>query len=199
MASDQIILSFVQSSLEKTGHWPDHLAWKTSSIVWLPMWGKSFSLKPVWKASLPALYICCNFFPYQAPLDTLKYQLLSGSLNVVSPPGWTRSAPSAFAHRTSAPVPLVAPAELPTGCLCLSWRRARLRRARLDAELQMWSPSHHSACWATLDTSQDVLGARAHSSVPKDFLIPRILSLLFIANYDYFCNSLKHTLLLLYF
>lgn len=36
------------------------------------------------------------------------------------------------------------------------------------------------------------LAARAHSSIPKDFLLPRILLVLFIVNYDYFCNSLKH-------
>lgn len=74
------------------------------------------------KASLPALYICRNlhFFSYQAPLDTLTYWLRSDSLIVVSSPGWTRPALSASAHRTSASAPLVAPAELPTGCLCLS-------------------------------------------------------------------------------
>lgn len=71
------------------------------------------------KASLPALYICHHFFSYQAPLDTLRYWLLSDSL--VSSPGWTRPAPSASAHKTSASAPLVAPTELPTGCLCLSW------------------------------------------------------------------------------
>lgn len=101
----------------KIGCWPDHLAQKTSSTAWLLLWGKNSSLKPVWKASL----LFCHFSSYQAPLDTLRYRLLSGSLDVVSSPGWARPAPSALAHRTSASAPLVARAELPTGCLCPYW------------------------------------------------------------------------------
>lgn len=123
-ASDGIRSHYLQLcpiKSRKIGHWPDHLAQKTSLIAWLPLWGKSFSLKPVWKASLPALYICCHFLPYQAPMDTLRYWLLSGSFCAVFSPGWARPAPSAFPHRTSASAPLIAPAELPTGWVCLSW------------------------------------------------------------------------------
>lgn len=159
--------------------------------------GRKLSFKPIWRASLSALYICCQFFSYQAPLDTLRYQLLSGSLSVVSSPGWTRPVPSAFAHRTSASAPLVAPAELPQIVLLGGWRgQDWMQKPRCNLPPINLLPEQ---LLIHLRMLLVFLAARAHSSVCKDFLHPRTLSVLFIANYGYFCNSLKHTFLWLYF
>lgn len=86
MGSHQATHGFVQPRLEnQDGDQTTSLGNMLNCLAVLV--GKKLFLTASPKASLPLLYICCLLFSCQAALDTLRYWVLLGALNVVSSPG----------------------------------------------------------------------------------------------------------------
>lgn len=164
----------------KTGRWPHQLAWKTSSIAWLPLWEKRFSLKPVGKASLPALCICSHFIP------------LSGTSGYSEALAAFRFPQCCFFSRLNQPTSLSPCSQVrcfsPLGGSCWAAHRLSVPFPMGGWEGHDWT--QNSRCdlppinlmaeqlLRHLRMLLAFLAARAHSSAPKDFLLPRILSVL---------------------
>jgi len=86
MGSDQATHGVVQPGLENQDGDQTTSLGNTLICSAVLLWKKLFP-KTSPKTSPPSLYICSLWFSCQAPLDTSRYCLLRGSLNVVSSPG----------------------------------------------------------------------------------------------------------------
>lgn len=196
MASDQITHSFVQSSLEKQDVDQTTLPGKQAQLLDCPCGEKAFlkaSLKSLSSYTLHLLSVfllpgpsgyfeilaalrvpqCCFFSRWN---QTISLSLCTQD-KCFSPLGSSCWA----AYRSSVPFLL-------GGWGGQDW----MQKSRCDLP-----PINLLAEQLLIHLRMLLvfLAARAHSSVHKDFLLPRTLLVLFIVNDVYFCNSLKHTFL----